>query len=45
MKEADKRILVAVGADDIIGISDIGRFEFLVNGNVNESMKRFSSYL
>ncbi len=45
MKEADKRILVAVGADDIIDISDIGRFEFLVNGNVNESMKRFSSYL
>lgn len=42
MKEADQRIMVAVGTDDIIDISDIGRFEFLVSGDVNESMKRFS---
>lgn len=44
-RESDKRIMVSVGTDEVADMSEIGNFEFLVPGDVNESMNRFIKIL
>lgn len=38
--EEEQRMVVVVGTDDFINIEEVGQFEFVVPGDVNESMKR-----
>lgn len=45
LREPDKRIMVSVGADEVADMSEIGNFEFIVHGDVNESMIRFAENL
>lgn len=38
--EEEKRMLVTVGVDDLVDLEELANFEFLVKGDVGESMKR-----
>lgn len=38
----EQRMVVIVGSDDFINLEEIGNFEFIVPGDINESMKRLA---